>query len=353
LLKNTKLPEKIDAPAARAEFKALAHQCNRVANLCEDLHAWPETIEFAIKQMEFANLAAGATTPSQDVDQLLIWGRQTLMVAYMATGKLDEAQQSWKDLVRAVAWGGRGGIEEQACRQIGEYAVKLTAAARPVDPASFLAPDIADREKKLASDPSNLDRRLELRRGLRALGLTLEYAQRYDDAVRIFDKLLALGKLPMDKTDQTIGDFYRFSLLGRATCLEGAKRDAEADAAWRSFAVEGGESLLGWWRISKLAELGRHAKAARLIETGSLNILSGSECYEAACIFAVASKDPAVPSDRKDAYAGKAMTFLKRAREAGYFEAPKTVGQLKTDVSLDPLRGRDDFKKFLDAMTTP
>jgi tetratricopeptide (TPR) repeat protein len=62
--------------------------------------------------------------------------------------------------------------------------------------------------------------------------------------------------------------------------------------------------------------------------------------YTFACIYAVAS---ARSADKKQEYANRAMDLLHRAVEAGYRDA----ALMAKDTALDPLRGRDDFKKLL------
>ena len=67
---------------------------------------------------------------------------------------------------------------------------------------------------------------------------------------------------------------------------------------------------------------------------------SGAEWYDLACAYAVASGKVA---DKKDEYATRALELLRQAVKAGY----KDAAHMKTDIDLDALRDRDDFKKLV------
>ncbi len=62
--------------------------------------------------------------------------------------------------------------------------------------------------------------------------------------------------------------------------------------------------------------------------------------YDFACVYAVASGKIA---DKKMEYGDRAMALLHQAVQAGY----KDAAHMKKDTDLDPLRGREDFKKLL------
>jgi serine/threonine protein kinase/Tfp pilus assembly protein PilF len=65
-----------------------------------------------------------------------------------------------------------------------------------------------------------------------------------------------------------------------------------------------------------------------------------AEWYDFACIYAVVSGKVA---DKRQEYADRAMELLHQAVQAGW----KDAGRMKRDRELDPLRGREDFKKLL------
>ena len=67
---------------------------------------------------------------------------------------------------------------------------------------------------------------------------------------------------------------------------------------------------------------------------------NAAQWYDFAWIYSVASGKSA---DNKQQYADRAMDMLQQAVKAGY----KDVAHMATDSDLDPIRGRDDFKKLI------
>jgi hypothetical protein len=67
---------------------------------------------------------------------------------------------------------------------------------------------------------------------------------------------------------------------------------------------------------------------------------SPARWYDFACIYALSS---ARSADKKQDYADRAMDLLHRAVKAGFQDA----AHMAKHTDLDPLRGRDDFKKLL------
>ena len=83
--------------------------------------------------------------------------------------------------------------------------------------------------------------------------------------------------------------------------------------------------------------------------------------YSTACLLSLASdavtRDGSLTTvDRKTLevqYAARAMELLMKAHETGWFDDAANVIHLKkTDTDLDPLRQRDDFKKFVETLKT-
>jgi hypothetical protein len=56
---------------------------------------------------------------------------------------------------------------------------------------------------------------------------------------------------------------------------------------------------------------------------------------------------------RTEKYAVRAVEMLAEVRAAGWFQDAKNIVHAKdTDTDLDPLRERDDFKKFVETLKT-
>jgi eukaryotic-like serine/threonine-protein kinase len=70
---------------------------------------------------------------------------------------------------------------------------------------------------------------------------------------------------------------------------------------------------------------------------------SGDQWYNFACVYAVASGKSAA---QRQAYADRAMDLLRKAVQAGYNDA----AHMAKDTDLDPLRGRDDFRKLIEGL---
>ncbi len=70
---------------------------------------------------------------------------------------------------------------------------------------------------------------------------------------------------------------------------------------------------------------------------------SAGQWYDFACIYALASGKSA---DKKQEYADRAMELLHKAVKAGY----KDAAHMAKDKDLDVLRGREDFKKLVEAL---
>jgi tetratricopeptide (TPR) repeat protein len=73
----------------------------------------------------------------------------------------------------------------------------------------------------------------------------------------------------------------------------------------------------------------------------------GSNLYNAACGYALASTCPDTDAKTKEEDATKAVTLLKEARQRGYFKRMSAIKLAMRDVELDALRQRDDFKALL------
>jgi hypothetical protein len=67
--------------------------------------------------------------------------------------------------------------------------------------------------------------------------------------------------------------------------------------------------------------------------------------YDAGCVFALAAggREEAGGGPKKEECARRAVALLRQAVANGF----KDAAHLKEDKDLDPLRGRDDFKRLL------
>jgi hypothetical protein len=80
--------------------------------------------------------------------------------------------------------------------------------------------------------------------------------------------------------------------------------------------------------------------------------------YDLACVMSLSAAAvrqdkrlaPGESGLRAEQYATRAVALLVRSRDAGIFRDPATREQFTKDADLDPLRSRDDFRKFVDSL---
>ena len=86
--------------------------------------------------------------------------------------------------------------------------------------------------------------------------------------------------------------------------------------------------------------------------------ISAAAVYNAACVFSLASLDPRADAATRRLRADRAISYLRRNAEGGYFHprakgiaallSPKdTLNELLTDADLNPIRDRPDFKAIV------
>jgi tetratricopeptide (TPR) repeat protein len=104
-----------------------------------------------------------------------------------------------------------------------------------------------------------------------------------------------------------------------------------------------------------LVGLGEHtAAAAEAHELARVGFDPAEDCYNAACYLSrcvpLAEKDASLlQPERKELarrYSDQAMDSLRQAVKAGWKDAPL----IRKDTDLDPLRGREDFRKLVEEL---
>ena len=90
----------------------------------------------------------------------------------------------------------------------------------------------------------------------------------------------------------------------------------------------------------------------RIIENGQnltptiYNVASGFS-RAAAVVVKDDKLAPAEKSKFADLYAMRTVALIKELRDARVFIVTQSLNLLRTDTNLNPLRGRDDFKKLM------
>jgi hypothetical protein len=155
------------------------------------------------------------------------------------------------------------------------------------------------------------------------------------------------------------------ALTSRYVAFIGKERYTEALQAHEgavALAVPGKALLGGFTRetILKAAEVQQsrlpwsrppgedHEKAVEMADfLAAQNGVSDAAVYNAACAFALASRDPRADDAERERRAARAVGYLERISSAGYFAGVKQLGDLRADNDLDPLRSRPDFQAVL------
>jgi serine/threonine protein kinase/tetratricopeptide (TPR) repeat protein len=138
--------------------------------------------------------------------------------------------------------------------------------------------------------------------------------------------------------------FLRKSHLGRAWAYDGLRKYTEAIKDWDRVIELSSEAEQPGCRAARAAARVQAGQVTQAVaEVAALTKSShwnAEQWYDFACVYAVASPKS---TDKKQEYADRAMDLLHRAVQAGYRDA----AHMAKDTDLDPLRGRDDFKKLL------
>jgi len=136
----------------------------------------------------------------------------------------------------------------------------------------------------------------------------------------------------------------------RARALDALNRPGEALADWDQAILltpAAGRLQIELGRAGSRARAGEAAAAvAEALALTRDPATPGVLCYEAACVYSLASAGVQETSQR-EAYAGQALTLLRRAQAAGFFKGRANIAELKRDNDLEPLRSREDFQKFV------
>jgi tetratricopeptide (TPR) repeat protein len=173
-------------------------------------------------------------------------------------------------------------------------------------------------------------------------------------ALESYTKALDLARPIMAKDDRgpRVRSVVRNAHWGRADVLAKLGRYAEAVPEWDKmlelFPDVPDRQNFRLQRAESLARSGDPTRAEAEAESVADSAgATGSMLYEAACIAVSASaglKDRPAEAER---WAARAVLWLGRAKDAGFFKAREQIEHLKTDPELAGIRGREDFKKLV------
>jgi serine/threonine protein kinase len=106
-----------------------------------------------------------------------------------------------------------------------------------------------------------------------------------------------------------------------------------------------------YFRVHRAITLLRTGQTAEAVDAADSltqgKNLTGEVLYNAACFYALASAARTHNRQQTESHAAKAITLLRRAQAAGYFQDAGRVGDLKQDTDFDTLRSRGDYQRLI------
>jgi eukaryotic-like serine/threonine-protein kinase len=209
---------------------------------------------------------------------------------------------------------------------------------------------LAIRETLVAEFPAVRQYRVELGGSYCNFGISLMNSGQPGESLVWFEKAIRTLSAVHEQDRQLVeaGQFLRNSHGNRAMAYDRLRRFTEAikdrdKAIELSPAAE--QPRFRAARATSRLQAGQMAEAvAEIAELTQNPKWNSGQWYDFACVYAVASGKRA---DKKQEYADRAMDLLQKAVKAGWSDAAHMV----KDTDLDPIRGREDFKKLIEEMT--
>jgi serine/threonine-protein kinase len=228
-------------------------------------------------------------------------------------------------------------------------------------PALFRrALDVMERLSKLY--PANVRYAVQLGGNSSNMGRWLVIHGDPKEGLPWFDKAQAAleGVLRRDKGNVNARRYLLVTHWQRADALLRLERFAESVCEWdQVLELNPTDFEQGAGRVNRaytLARMGQYGQAAPPAEAlgGRLDKDTAS-IYRCASILSLASAAVGRDAKRPEAerrelaerYAAGAVALLQRLQSQGYFNDRSLVTYMEKDKDIDPLRGRDDFKKLL------
>jgi serine/threonine protein kinase/tetratricopeptide (TPR) repeat protein len=263
---------------------------------------------------------------------------------YASLGRHEDAMKSREETL-TLQRTALGPEHEETIRSAANLAVSYARFGRHADALKLRQEVLAWRRKKFG--PTH-ERTID---ALNDAAVSLDDLDRQPDAIKLYEEALAAAKrLPPDHAT-------RLLLLSNLS-LDYAAVGRSADAVplideYVRFAVAGTakKDVARARLLQRLRHFEQANDAAGCRSTAAMfeSLLpeEGSDCYNAACAWAVTARvrgtTRAASSNEVDADAARAAGWLEKAVDAGY----KNAAKIADDRDLAALRGRDDFKKLL------
>jgi tetratricopeptide (TPR) repeat protein len=164
-----------------------------------------------------------------------------------------------------------------------------------------------------------------------------------------------LGAEPRDETAQLVlGRAY----WGRAELLASLQRYEDAVRDWdRASQYKTGEqrSFFRMKRAYSLVHLhpGEALQEAEQLLSDMNSVLEPEIYYDGACVYALLSEKESNEQQQREMLGKRAVELLEKARTLNYFDTGEKVEQLKKDADLDSIRERQDFQQLIAQLSAP
>jgi serine/threonine protein kinase/tetratricopeptide (TPR) repeat protein len=226
----------------------------------------------------------------------------------------------------------------------------LHARGQPAEAEEHYRQALALLEKLAADFPAVAAYRIDLGGSLLNFGTLVLGSGKPADSLPWYARAIAtLAAVLTKEPDQASArHFLRNAHWGRAQALDqlGLHEDAVKD--WDQAVALSPAALQGFFKAQRAlsqVKAGQVAEAiAAVAQLAKSTNWPATAWYDFARVYALAS---AQDHDKKETYASRAVELLQRAVQTGY----NNVDHLKQDADLNPLRGRDDFQKIIEAVS--
>jgi serine/threonine protein kinase/tetratricopeptide (TPR) repeat protein len=222
----------------------------------------------------------------------------------------------------------------------------LIALGRRDEARAELRSALADLKRLATQSPLLLEYQTSLGCGCANYGWILLGDHKPAESLEWFDLGVRTLKPIHDRQpdDSIVGHELKRNHWNRAVAHDQLQKYADAVKDWDRVVELSTPAEQVRFRASRATSrlnAGRVAEAvAEVAELRTLPGWNADQQYDFACVYAAASGKI---ENKKREYADAAVELLAKAIKAGY----KDIAHMKADTDLDPLRGREDFKKLL------
>jgi serine/threonine protein kinase/tetratricopeptide (TPR) repeat protein len=239
---------------------------------------------------------------------------------------------------------------QELARSCNNLAILLQDLGRRAEAEEKYRRALTLREKLAAEFPDVSAYQVELSGSLVNFGDLVRAGGNPADSLEWFARAIAI-LAPVVKQEPELAiarQFLRNAHWVRAVTLVQLGRHEDAVKDWdQAVALSPAADQGSFKALRALSQVKAGQVAAAVAEVAELTKTSkwtAAQWYDFARVYALAS---ARDKNKQEEYAVRAVELLRRALQAGY----NNVEQMQKDADLDPLRGRDDFKKLMEFLS--